>query len=79
MEEKINELRKMLIQELSGLEDGVHVLLDYDQEILELIIFWCAMYPYSETNTSCKPIIDEYGNRQKPKTFALPLNILKKI
>lgn len=39
MEEKIKALREKLIQELSQVENGVHVRLDYDSRILDLLLF----------------------------------------
>ena len=39
MEEKIEELRNKIIHELDGLEDGVHISLDFEPRVIELIIF----------------------------------------
>ena len=39
MEEKIEILREKLIKELSKLEDGVHVKLDYDPIIIDSLLF----------------------------------------
>ena len=38
MEEKIEELRNKIIHELDGLEDGVHISLDFEPRVIELII-----------------------------------------
>ena len=39
MEEKIKLLREKLIERLSSLEDGMHVKLDYDPILLDMILF----------------------------------------
>ena len=39
MEEKIKLLREKLIERLSSLEDGIHVKLDYDPILLDMILF----------------------------------------
>ena len=39
MEEKIKELRKKLIEQLKKLEDGSHIMLDYDPRLLEMVLF----------------------------------------
>ena len=39
MEEKINELRKRLIERLKELEEGSHIKLDYDPRLLEMVLF----------------------------------------
>ena len=53
MEEKIKLLRKKLIKELSKLEDGIHIKLDYDPIILENLFF-------EETRGGCKRFASDF-------------------
>lgn len=74
MQDKIYELRQKIIKEIENIEDGVHIRFeDYDSDLLELIIF-CS--ESSEGRFNC---IDNYGNHEQSKKFALPENILQKI
>ena len=53
MEEKIKLLRKKLIKELSKLEDGIHIKLDYDPIILENLFF-------EENHGGCKKFASDF-------------------
>ena len=63
MKEKINLLRQKLEKELSEVSDGIHIKLDYDTNILNLLLF-----DFQSTTT----------NKQY-KRFVLPKYILNKI
>ena len=82
--EKIQKLRNKLIEELSKLEDGIHIKLDYDKDILELVLFGYLNPNNSKkfivpNYTIAEPCIDEKGVHTPSKIFALPKDILSKI
>ncbi len=72
MEEKIENLREHLIENLKSVEENKRVLItEYEPDILELLLF-CTPNQNS--------LVDEYGRRKRgKKIFALPKEILKKI
>ena len=70
MKEKVEKLRKELFDKLSSLEDGIHIKLDYDPDILELILF---------KTIDGELIIDEYGKRKDTAKYAYNRKVLSKI
>ena len=54
MEEKIRLLREKVIQELSSLEDGIHIKLDYDPLIIESLLFY-------KENRTCKKFLTDFS------------------
>lgn len=71
MDEKIEKIRDEFIEKINNVDEGIHILLNYNPKVLESIIF--------ETENG-KCIFDQHGNRKKEyKVFALPKNVLRKI
>ena len=69
MEEKIKLLRERLIKELSDVEEGIHVELEYDPVILQVLLFEDA-----DTKGLSMKSTSSHGNK-----FALPRELLTKI
>ena len=70
MKEKVEKLRKELFDKLSSIEEGIHIKLDYDPDILELILF---------KTIDGELIIDEYGKRKDTAKYAYNRKVLSKI